>query len=110
MAKNKITFEKEYMEDGRWEYRFTGSQREPTLTEAMNHIVENRLWDEIDDAFGIAYARLKEEVWTPPEENRTLILIGYDGGQGEYNSGCPICGHERDMGGKTCPICGRPWE
>lgn len=105
MARNKITFEKEYMDDGRWEYRFTGSLREPTLTEAMNFIVESRLWDEIDDIFGVTYIRFKSEEWLPPEESKTLVFMGYD----DNRDSCPICGHERDMGGNVCPVCLKKW-
>ena len=107
MARNKITFEKEWI-DGRTVYHFTGSQRQPTLVEVMNFIVENRLSDKMDDYFGVAHIKLKPEEWIPPEEYRTLTFLGYDGGTGDGS--CPVCGHERDMSGDVCPVCLRGWE
>ena len=106
MARNKITFEKEW-EDNRWIYSFTGSQRQPTLNEISNFIVENRLYDEIDDYFGIAAVKIKEEEYVPPEDALTVTLYGYDGGQNDGS--CPVCGHERDMSGDRCPVCEKPW-
>ncbi len=106
MPQNKITFRKDW--DGRWEYYFIGSLRQPTLVEARNYIVEKRLQDDVDDYFGIAHISLKCENWAPPEENKTLVLYGYDGGSGDGT--CPVCGHERDMGSEVCPVCLRPWD
>ncbi len=108
MAKNKITFKKEFGDDLRVHYYFTGSQRQPTLVEVNNFIRENRLEDDMPDYFGVAHIQLKPEDWIPPEENRTLTLSGYDGGTGDGS--CPICGHERDMSGDVCPVCLRGWE
>ena len=109
MARNKILFEKEYMDDNRWEYRFSGSQRQPTLHEIHDYIVENRLQSEIDDYFmvcavkGNAAERDDGFQFADEEENKTVILWGYDGS-------CPICGKERDLSGNKCPVCERPWE
>lgn len=109
MAKNKITFAKEYDAIGnRTKYYFTGSQRMPTLIEVQDFIQEKHLADEMDDYFGIAHINLKPEEWVPPEECRTLTLLGYDGGT-NYGS-CPVCGHEREMSGDTCPVCLRKWD
>lgn len=108
MARNKITFTKEWTDDSRWEYIFTGSQRQPTLVEARNFIIENHLQDEIEDYFGVVHMNLDSEEWIPPEENLSLVLRGYNGGSGD--GCCPICGHERDMSGSKCPVCLRPWE
>ena len=108
MAKNKITFEMERGEDGRCEYRFTGSLRQPTFVEIQNYINDNRLHDNIDDFFGIAFLSFKEEGYIPPEVNTAIVLRGYDGGTGDGS--CPVCGHERDMGGDRCPTCLKPWE
>jgi len=115
MARNKITFKKEW-EDNRWIYSFTGSQRQPTLNEIHEFIVDNRLQDEIDDAFMVCAikGRVAEAddgfQFGEVEEDKTVDFWGYEGGGGTYDSSCPICGHERDMSGKECPVCMRPWE
>jgi len=113
MAKQKIKFEKEYGEDSRNTYYFTGSQRQPTINEILSFIKDNRLEDEIDDYFLILAINPKADMdsgyFLGEEENKTVEFWGYDGGQGKYNSGCPICGHERDMGGDVCPVCNKPW-
>ena len=51
MARNKIIFEKEYGDDRRWTYRFIGSQRQPTLDEIEEFIVDKNLNEEIEDEF-----------------------------------------------------------
>ena len=110
MARNKITFEQTYDDTCRRQYIFTGSQRQPTLVEARNFIVENGLYNEIYDYFGIAHVKLRgAEEWMPPEDCKTLVLYGYEGGSGDGGS-CPVCGHERDMSGTVCPVCLKPWE
>ncbi len=113
MAKNKITFEKEYGEDSRYSYYFTGSQRQPTINEILDFIEDNHLKDEIDDYFLVLVINPKADGdcgLFDEDENKTVEFWGYDGGQGKYNNGCPICGHERDMGGDVCPVCLKPWE
>lgn len=107
MARNKITFEYEHGDDHRNTYYFTGSIRQPTLVEIMNFIMDNHLQDEIDDYFGVAPVNMKNQEYRPPEENLTVILYGYDGGNGDGS--CPICGHERDMTGEFCPVCEKRW-
>lgn len=108
MARNKITFETEYR-NGRMLYHFTGNKRQPTIVEAYDFLVENRLFNEINDSFGVACIDLYEKDWLPPEEACTLTFEGYDGGTGGSGS-CPICGHERDLSGDYCPICKRKWQ
>lgn len=109
MARNAITFTREYDEDTRhMTYRFTGSQRQPTLIEVSNYIFEHRLGDEIDDPFGVAHLPLHPDEYAPPDECNTLVLVGYNGGRGDGS--CPICGHEHDMGGDKCPICHKRWD
>ena len=108
MARNKITFGKEYTDYGRWKYTFTGSQRQPTLAEINNFIVEKHLGDEIDDYFGVAIGHLKPEEWVPPEDCLTIEIWGYDGGKGDGS--CPVCNHERDFSGDRCPVCDKPWD
>ena len=114
MARNKITFEKEYGEDSRYSYYFTGSQRQPTINEILNFIKDNCLEDEIDDYFLILVINPKADMdgggLFNEGENKTVEFWGYDGGQGKYNSGCPICGKERDLGGENCPVCNKPWD
>lgn len=114
MAKNKITFKKEYGEDSRYSYYFTGSQRQPTINEILDFIKDNRLEDEIDDCFLVFAINPKADrnsgASFDDEEDKTVEFWGYDGGQGKYGSGCPICGHERDLSGDKCPICFKPWE
>lgn len=106
MARNKITFNREY-ENGRWEYTFTGSVRQPTLVEINNFIAEKRLYDGIDDYFGIAVVQTKAEEYVPPEDALTVTLYGYDGGCNDGS--CPVCGRERDFSKDYCPVCERRW-
>ena len=107
MARNKITYEAEIGSEhyGCTVHYFHGSQRQPTIVEANNYINEHRI-----EIYGImVYARgsMFGEEWAPPEENTTLRLFEYNPANGDS---CPICDHERDLGGERCPVCMRPWE
>ena len=111
MARNKITFEREYDDAGRATYRFTGSQRQPTINEIQEWLeVHNP--SEINDYFMVCAVKCKEvadgyQGYGELEECKTVEFWGYDGGSGDGS--CPICGHERDMGLDVCPICLRKW-
>ncbi|MBR3459142.1 MAG: hypothetical protein IKH16_13475 [Selenomonadaceae bacterium] len=112
MARNKITFEKEYGDDYRWTYRFIGSQRQPTPDEIEDFIEENNLQREIEDDFMVCAIKGKVagggyQGFLEEEKNTVVELWGYNGGSGDGS--CPICGHERDMGLDVCPICLRKW-
>ena len=107
MAKNKITYEREWNDEhyGCTVHYFTGSQRQPTIIEANNYINEHNI-----EIYGImVYARgsMFGEEWAPPEENTTLRLFEYDPANGDS---CPICNHERDLGGERCPVCNKRWD
>ena len=113
MARNRITFEIDFDQSNRAIYRFTGSQRQPTLDEVENYIIDNRLQWKIPDSFMICAVRGnsaegEEQHYFDEydEKNKVLELWGYD--CDSYS--CPICGHEREMSGKKCPVCMRPWE
>lgn len=108
MAKNKISWSMEYDKENRAHYYFTGSQRQPTLAEIHNFIIDNRLQDKIDDFFGVTYINFTADEWVYPEECLTVEVIGYNGGS--HDGDCPVCGHERDMTGTRCPVCDKPWE
>jgi hypothetical protein len=108
MAKNKISWSMEYDKENRAHYYFTGSQRQPTLAEIHNFIIDNRLQDKIDDFFGVTYINFTADEWVYPEECLTVEVIGYNGGS--HDGDCPVCGHERDMSGSRCPVCDKPWE
>lgn len=104
MAKNKITFEERYDSvRSRTEYILTGSQRQPTIVEANNYLIENHI--EVIEYFGVTLINFASEEWVPPDECKSLVFYGYDGGE----CTCPICGHERDLYKDTCPTCGKPW-
>lgn len=113
MARNKITFEKEYDEiSKRNSYFFTGSQRQPTINEILDFVKDTRLEDEIDDYFLVVAINPRadrDSGFLDDSEDKTVEFWGYNGGSGEFDSSCPICGHERDMGGDKCPICDKPW-
>jgi hypothetical protein len=113
MARNKITFEKDYDEACRAIYRFSGTQRQPTLDEIEEFIVDNNLQYEIDDYFMVcaikgSAAESGYQGWNDNEKNKVVEFWGYNGGSGD--GCCPICGHERDMSGSRCPVCDKPWE
>lgn len=111
--KNKISFEREWDDEGRAIYRFTGSQRQPTMNE-IEEWIENNNPSEIEEYF-MVYALKCKDIGGyqgfdeyEPEENKTIEFWGYYGGK---NGGsCPICGKERDLSGERCPVCDRPWE
>lgn len=112
VARNKITLEVDYDDSGRAVYRFTGSQRQPTLNEIEEWIADNRP-DEIKDYFAVCAIKCQDidggyQGFNEPEVNKTVEFWGYDGGSGDGGS-CPICGHERDVAGSVCPVCCRPW-
>ena len=112
MAKNKITFEREFDDEGRATYRFTGSQRQPTMNE-IEEWLENNNPSEIEDYFMVFAIKCKDlsggyQGFGEPEENKTVAFWGYNGGSGEGR--CPICGKERDLSGECCPVCNKPWE
>ncbi len=112
MARNKITFEREWDDVGRATYRFTGSQRQPTMNEIEAWLEDNRP-SEIEDEFMVFAMKCQDfgggyQGFGEPEENKTVEFWGYNGGMNDGT--CPICGHERDLGGKKCPVCFRPWE
>lgn len=111
MAKNKIIFEHEIDDVGRALYRFTGSQRQPTINEIIEFL-ENKSPQEIEDCFMVLAIKCKDlgdsyQGFGEPEETKTVEFWGYDGGVGSGN--CPICGHERDLSGDRCPVCLKPW-
>lgn len=106
MAKNKITYKREYSERfGCKVHYFTGSQRQPTIVEANNYINEHHI--EIYGIVVFAQGSMFGEEWVPPEEGVVLRLFEYEESNEER---CPICGHEHDLGGSKCPVCMRPWE
>ena len=109
MARNKITFERDFDDVGRAIYTFTGSQRQPTLVEIEEYI-ENEQPSEIEDEFMVYAIKGHSEYqgWGLGEPNKTVEFWGYSGGRGD--SSCPICGHERDYSGDKCPVCFKPWE
>ena len=113
MARNKITFEREWDDVGRATYKFTGSQRQPTLSE-IEEFIENERPSEIEDEFMVCAVKGRSEggaqCWDLGgyEPSKTIEFWGYNGGSGDGT--CPICGHERDMSGSKCPVCLRPWE
>ncbi len=113
MARNKITFEKEYGDDRRWTYRFIGSQRQPTLDEIEEFIVDKNLNEEIEDEFMVCAIKGRAaddgyQGFLDDGKNTIVEFWGYNGGRGDGT--CPICGHERDMTGSRCPVCDKPWE
>jgi hypothetical protein len=108
MAKNKISWSMEYDKENRAHYYFTGSQRQPTLAEIHNFIIDNHLQDKIDDFFGVTCINFTADEWVSAEECLTVEVIGYNGGS--HDGDCPVCGHERDMTGSRCPVCDKPWE
>ena len=113
MAKNKITFEREFDDVGRATYRFTGSRRQPTLNEIEEFIENNKRSIDLDDAFMVCAVKCKSEDcgyqgFGEPEVNKTVEFWGYDGGRNDGS--CPICGKERDLSGSRCPVCLREWE
>ena len=108
MAKNKISWSMEYDKENRAHYYFTGSQRQPTLAEIHNFIIDNRLQDKIDDFFGVTCINFTADEWVSAEECLTVEIMGYNGGS--HDGDCPVCGHERDMTGSRCPVCDKPWE
>ena len=108
MAKNKITWAMEYDKENRAHYYFTGSQRQPTLVEIHNFIVDNHLQGWVDDTFGVTYINFSADEWVPPEAYLTVEFVGYNGGI--HDGSCPVCGHERDMSGSRCPVCDKLWE
>ena len=101
MAKNKITFERDFDDVGRAIYKFTGSQRQPTMNEIEEWLEENDP-AEIEDYFMVCAMKCKET-----EENKTVEFWGYDGGKNDGS--CPICGKERDLSKNYCPVCLKPW-
>lgn len=104
MARNKITYEREYSEQFHCiVHRFTGSLRQPTFIEANNVMRDCKEYD--FNNIAIFATGNFGEYWLPPEENRVLELFEYD----DYEKVCPICGHERDLGAELCPVCMRPW-
>lgn len=112
MARNKITFTQDYDDTNRNVYYFTGSQRQPTINEIFDFIEDNHLKDEIEDYFLVLAINPKADNNSgifDEEESKTVEFWGYNGGGGEFGSSCPICGHERDMGGDKCPVCDKPW-
>ena len=112
MAKNKITFERDFDDVGRATYRFTGSQRQPTMNEIEEWLESNNP-SEIEDYFMVYAMKCKDlggnyQGFGEPEKNKTVEFWGYYGGANDGS--CPICGKERDLSGKFCPVCDRPWE
>ena len=107
MAKNKITYERDWDNKryGCTVHYFTGSLRQPTIVEANNYINEHRL--EIYGIMVFAQGSMFGEEWLPPEENTTLRMFEYDAQNGDH---CPICGHEHDLGGERCPVCNKRWD
>ena len=112
MARNKITFEREWDDVGRATYRFTGSQRQPTMNE-IEEWLEDNAPREIEDEFMVYAMKCRSlgggyQGFGEPEENKTMIFWGYNGGRNDGS--CPICGKERDLSGSKCPVCFKPWE
>ena len=111
MAKNKITFERDFDDVGRAIYKFTGSQRQPTMNEIEEWLEENDP-AEIEDYFMVCAMKCKNldsgyQGFGETEENKTVEFWGYNGGK---NGGsCPICGKERDLSKNYCPVCLKPW-
>lgn len=114
MARNKITFEREFDDVGRATYRFTGSLRQPTPNEVEEFLEDNWRRLEIDDDFMVFAIQAKREDcgyqggFGEPQRNKTLECWGYDGGRNDGS--CPICGKERDLSKSRCPVCLKPWD
>ena len=106
MARFKITYKMEWSERNKHIllHKFTGNTRQPTIVEANNYIRDHSRYE--FNTIAVWAAGGFGEYWLDPEEEKTLVLCEYD----DYDHHCPICGHERDMGGSKCPICFRPWE
>ena len=113
MAKNKVSFEKDWDDVGRAIYKFTGSQRQPTLNE-VEEFIENNRPSEIEDEFMVCAVKVHigdvYQGWdiNEPEPNKTIEFWGYNGGRNDGS--CPICNHERDLSGDKCPVCLKPWD
>ena len=74
----------------------SGTQRQPTLTEAINYIDDHNVpvWGYLVAAVGY------------PGEHRDdpKYLVLY-----EWNEICPICADVKNIYGEKCPVCDRPW-
>ena len=113
----KITFERRYNERyGRDEYLFTGARRQPTVNEILDFIKDENLWRQIEwPGYMILGLPVDEDAFCGcgwgdeyDEPSKTVVFQSWHGGEGEGS--CPVCGHERDMGGTRCPVCWKPWD
>lgn len=95
MAANKISYEWNERGDG---YIFTGSQRQPTLVEIHNFLLENHI--SLEGVY-VVCARLGGSWWAPEECTSVELL--------EFNETCPVCGKPFKMDADICPICHKEW-
>lgn len=100
MAKNKITHE--WNEDGT-AIIFTGSQRQPTLTEIHNYATDAIRKGTLPVMEGLYVTTCKfGGDWTPPEYAHSVMLV-------EFGEDCPICGKPFVLGTDFCPVCHKKW-
>lgn len=93
--------------------KLTGDKRQPTLDEAREYMIKNRLPEEIwCCAFLNNGENLFDGYMGECEINKTLTLYEYTGHYGDTDSGvCPLCGNVLDLfhDKDKCPCCGKSW-
>lgn len=97
MARNKITHD--YDDNGN--LVVSGSQRQPTLDEAVAYL--DRLgWDMPEPGLYLTAVEVDGDITVASGEVKSMTLH-------HYGEECPVCGHEHDYFSEECPVCHRNW-